>query len=160
MKTSNVLRRVYGVTAALLGVLSFFIIVGVFGLTLAIAGLTNPFLYSRSTATLTDPWIGQLRNVCPYVTRNYGPLTVHELFPSLRQTSPGNIVNLYWVTTDDHDEDWFILARTGRTAESYHIQYEGYETGDARAELILRAATDPGPHTTARPVRRSASAWL
>jgi hypothetical protein len=39
MKTSNVLRRVYGVSAALLGVLFFFIIVGVFGLPLAIAGL-------------------------------------------------------------------------------------------------------------------------
>jgi hypothetical protein len=60
MKTSNVLRRVYGVTAALLGVLFFFIIVGVFGLTLAIAGLTNPFLYRRSTATLTDPGIGSV----------------------------------------------------------------------------------------------------
>jgi hypothetical protein len=40
MKTSNVLRRVFGVTAALLGVLFFFIIVGVFGLPLAIAGLS------------------------------------------------------------------------------------------------------------------------
>ena len=39
MKTSNVLRRVYGVTATLIGVLFFFIIVGVFGLPLAIAGL-------------------------------------------------------------------------------------------------------------------------
>jgi hypothetical protein len=40
MKTGNVLRRVYGVTAAaLIGVLFFFIIVGVFGLPLAIAGL-------------------------------------------------------------------------------------------------------------------------
>ena len=39
MKTSNVLRRVFGVTAALIGVLFFFIIVGVFGLRLAIAGL-------------------------------------------------------------------------------------------------------------------------
>jgi hypothetical protein len=39
MKTSNVLRRVYGVTAALLGVLFFFVIVGVFGLRFAIAGL-------------------------------------------------------------------------------------------------------------------------
>ena len=39
MKTSNVLHRVYGVTAALIGVLFFFIIVGVFGLPLAIAGL-------------------------------------------------------------------------------------------------------------------------
>jgi hypothetical protein len=39
MKTSNALCRVLGVTAALLGVLFFFIIVGVFGLPLAIAGL-------------------------------------------------------------------------------------------------------------------------
>jgi len=39
MKTSNVLRRVYGVTAALIGVLFFFIIVGVFGLPFAIGGL-------------------------------------------------------------------------------------------------------------------------
>ena len=39
MKTSNVLHRVLGVTTALLGVLFFFIIVGVFGLPLAIAGL-------------------------------------------------------------------------------------------------------------------------
>ena len=39
MKTGNVLRRVFGVTAALIGVLLFFIIVGVFGLPLAIAGL-------------------------------------------------------------------------------------------------------------------------
>ena len=39
MKTSKVWRRVYGVTAALTGVLFFFIIVGVFGLPLAIVGL-------------------------------------------------------------------------------------------------------------------------
>jgi hypothetical protein len=39
MKTSNVLRRAYGVTAALIGMLFFFIIVGVFGLSLAITGL-------------------------------------------------------------------------------------------------------------------------
>ena len=39
MKTSNVLRRAYGVTAALIGVLFFFAIVGVFGLQFAIAGL-------------------------------------------------------------------------------------------------------------------------
>ena len=39
MKTSNVLCRIFGVTAALIGVLFFFIIVGVFGLPFAIAGL-------------------------------------------------------------------------------------------------------------------------
>ena len=57
----------------------------------------------------------------------------------------GSIIKVYWVTTDDHDEDWFVLARTGRTAESYHIQYEGYEPGEARAELILRAGINPIP---------------
>jgi hypothetical protein len=39
MKTSKELRRIYSVTAALIGVLFFFTIVGVFGLPLAIAGL-------------------------------------------------------------------------------------------------------------------------
>jgi hypothetical protein len=39
MKTSKELRRVYGVTTAIIGVLFFFIIVGVFGLRFAIAGL-------------------------------------------------------------------------------------------------------------------------
>jgi len=64
-----------------------------------------------------------------------------------KTNKPSSMVNLYWVTTDDHDEDWFILARTIRTAESYHIQYEGYEPGEARAELILFARADaiPGP---------------
>ncbi len=62
-----------------------------------------------------------------------------------KTTRPGRLVNLYWVTTDDHDEDWFILAKTTRAAESYHIQYEGYEPGDARAELILRTGEDPIP---------------
>jgi hypothetical protein len=39
MKTSDELHRVHAVTVALLGVLFFFIIVGVFGLPVAIAGL-------------------------------------------------------------------------------------------------------------------------
>ena len=62
-----------------------------------------------------------------------------------KTTRPHRIVNLYWVTTDDRDEDWFILAKTRRAAESYHIEYEGYEPGDARAELILRTGADPIP---------------
>jgi epoxide hydrolase len=62
-----------------------------------------------------------------------------------KTTTPARIVNLYWVTTDDHDEDWFILAKTRWSAEGYHIKYEGYEPGDARAELILRTGADPIP---------------
>ena len=52
-------------------------------------------------------------------------------------------VNLYWVTTDDHDEDWFILAPTARAARHYHTAYEGYDPGDAHAELIARRLADP-----------------
>jgi hypothetical protein len=44
---------------------------------------------------------------------------------------------LYWVTTLDRDEDWFIFARTPRQAASYHEDYEGYETGDAKAHQVI-----------------------
>ena len=45
--------------------------------------------------------------------------------------------HLYWVTTLDHDEDWFIFAPTSRSAASYHEDYEGYDTGDAKARLVI-----------------------
>ena len=47
-------------------------------------------------------------------------------------------VKLYWVTTADHDEDWFIFANSARQARSFHENYEGYGVGDARARLIVR----------------------
>jgi hypothetical protein len=53
-------------------------------------------------------------------------------------------ISLYWVTTEGHQEDWFILARNSRQAASYHVHYEGYETGDATAERIMGIATDLG----------------
>jgi hypothetical protein len=46
-------------------------------------------------------------------------------------------MTLYWVTTEDHGEDWFILARHPRSAERYHVETEGYEPGDAHAERIM-----------------------
>jgi hypothetical protein len=46
-------------------------------------------------------------------------------------------MTLYWVTTEDHEEDWFILARHPRSAECYHVETEGYDQGDARAEQIM-----------------------
>jgi len=45
---------------------------------------------------------------------------------------------LYWMTTDDHEEDWFVLAADPRSALSYHLGYEvlaGHQ--DAKAEAIL-----------------------
>jgi hypothetical protein len=55
---------------------------------------------------------------------------------------------LYWCSTPDHDEDWFVVARSARDARRYHEREEGYAPGDADAELVCalppRAAYD-GP---------------
>jgi hypothetical protein len=44
---------------------------------------------------------------------------------------------LYWVTTVDHDEDWFVVASSPEEASKYHEDMEGYDPDDARAEEIL-----------------------
>src|ERR1035441_9184191 len=50
-------------------------------------------------------------------------------------------IKLYWCTTDDHDEDWFIFAESARSARAYHEYYEGYGKGDAQARLIVSNVT-------------------
>jgi hypothetical protein len=45
-------------------------------------------------------------------------------------------IQLYWVTTHDHDEDWFVFADSAKSAREFHEDYEGYEKGDARSRLI------------------------
>ena len=50
-------------------------------------------------------------------------------------------VKLYWVTTRDHDEDWFIFAESARSARAYHEDYEGYGKGDAHSRLIVSNVT-------------------
>jgi len=49
---------------------------------------------------------------------------------------------LYWVTTEDHDEDWFVLAPSPEEATQYFENYEGYNEGDAAAEEILEISDD------------------
>jgi uncharacterized protein CbrC (UPF0167 family) len=46
-------------------------------------------------------------------------------------------MNLYWVTTDDHAEDWFIVASSAQEAATFHEDAEGYDYGDATAEMIV-----------------------
>ncbi|MEW6666609.1 MAG: hypothetical protein AB1512_15490 [Thermodesulfobacteriota bacterium] len=46
-------------------------------------------------------------------------------------------MKLYWVTTDDHDEDWFIVASSSEEAAKCHENMEGYNPGDATAEEVL-----------------------
>src|ERR1035437_1273804 len=50
-------------------------------------------------------------------------------------------VRLYWVTTADHVEDWFIFAESARQARAYHEHYEGYDKGDAHSRLIVSNIT-------------------
>jgi hypothetical protein len=50
-------------------------------------------------------------------------------------------VQLYWVTTDDHAEDWFIFSASARQARAYHEDYEGYGKGDANSRLIVSDVT-------------------
>lgn len=51
-------------------------------------------------------------------------------------------MNLYWVTTEDHAEDWFIVANTAKEAATFHEEREGYDYGEATAEKILEIPED------------------
>ena len=46
-------------------------------------------------------------------------------------------MKLYWVTTEDHAEDWFVLANNAKEARSFHEDVEGYAPGDAKAEMVM-----------------------
>ncbi len=44
---------------------------------------------------------------------------------------------LYWVSTSDHGEDWFIIANNTKTACKFHEECEGYNYGYAKAKEIM-----------------------
>lgn len=46
-------------------------------------------------------------------------------------------MKLYWVTTEDHDEDWFVVAGNSKRAARFFESFEGYGHGDAAAEAVL-----------------------
>ena len=46
-------------------------------------------------------------------------------------------MKLYWVTTEDHEEDWFIVASSAEEAAGYYEYMEGYDSGIATAEKVL-----------------------
>lgn len=46
-------------------------------------------------------------------------------------------MKLYWVTTQDHGEDWFIVATSQEEAAKYHENMEGYGQDEAEAEEVL-----------------------
>ena len=46
-------------------------------------------------------------------------------------------MKLYWVTTEDHHEDWFIIASSKKEASKLHEEFEGYDLGSASAQENL-----------------------
>ena len=51
-------------------------------------------------------------------------------------------MNLYWVTTEDHDEDWFVIANNAKEASIFFEETEGYEPGFSKAEWVLEPSTE------------------
>lgn len=45
-------------------------------------------------------------------------------------------MDLYWVETDDHHEDWFVVANVPHEAEEFFESYEGYDEDTAVATLV------------------------
>lgn len=45
---------------------------------------------------------------------------------------------LFWCVTDDHEEDWFVVALSAVMAARFHEREEGYNPGNARCRLVCR----------------------
>jgi hypothetical protein len=60
-------------------------------------------------------------------------------------------MNLYWCTTFDHDEDWFVVAADADAATIFHEEEEGYAAGDAVAELVVAVPAHLTPAETGWP---------
>ncbi len=60
----------------------------------------------------------------------------HSMTQDGRGKSEESHVALYWCTTPDHDEDWFVVATSEDDAKQFHEEAEGYGEGDASAEFV------------------------
>jgi hypothetical protein len=49
---------------------------------------------------------------------------------------PAKRFSLYWCTTSDGGEDWFVVAASAAAARRFHEHAEGYHRGDADAERV------------------------
>ena len=67
---------------------------------------------------------------------------------------------LYWITIDDHGEDWFVIAGSQEEAVRFHKQEEGYDPGDATAEHIVDLPDRPRPQNVERLLQGVARAGL
>ncbi len=49
---------------------------------------------------------------------------------------------LYWVTTKDHDQDWFVAAESPTDASAFFEHTTGYDPGAATAERVMEIPAD------------------
>lgn len=63
--------------------------------------------------------------------------TVYQVWDSAARVRAEESLKLFWVVTDDHHEDWFIVAHSAREAAKLHESYEGYDIGDATVEYVV-----------------------
>ena len=49
--------------------------------------------------------------------------------------------HLYWVTTPQNEENWFVVASNKMKAESFHNDAEGFDDGYSSAKLICEIPT-------------------
>lgn len=47
------------------------------------------------------------------------------------------MVKLFWVQTEDHDEDWFVVAASSADAATFFEEVEGYDRRDATAREVM-----------------------
>jgi hypothetical protein len=71
-----------------------------------------------------------------------GTFLTDEQVGEARENGLPTALGLYWVMTEDHNEDWFIVATTEGKACSIHEEMEGYDEGDAAAELVVDIPPD------------------
>lgn len=69
-----------------------------------------------------------------------GDQYVSDLFvwDSEKKWSAYKPLKLYWCTTSDGDEDWFIIDHTGEDAAIRHARDEGYDLSDGCAEFVMQ----------------------
>ncbi len=60
-------------------------------------------------------------------------------------------MKLYWCTTHHHEEDWFVVAPSAALAAIYHEDVEGYDRGEARAELVCAVPRSHWPQESSWP---------
>ena len=71
-----------------------------------------------------------------------GPTTVLDDPPVEDAPGPDGPLYVYWCTTDDNDEDWFVVAESAEEAALFHEEQEGYDPGEADAELVCEVPAD------------------